>query len=140
MSDVQRTLVLVKPDGVQRALVGQIVARYEAKGLRVVALQMRCIDAAFAGRHYAEHVGRPYYPGLEAYITSGPLVAMVLEGERAIEAVRTMNGATDAVAAAAGTIRGDLALSKQQNLVHASDSEESAAREVALWFPELPRS
>jgi nucleoside-diphosphate kinase len=137
MSDVEQTLVLVKPDGVRRGMVGQIVARYEAKGLCLVALQLRRIDAAFAGQHYAEHVGCDYYPALEAYITSGPLVAMVLEGERALEAVRTMNGATDAATAAAGTIRGDLATSKQQNLVHASDSPESAAREVALWFPRV---
>jgi len=140
MSETERTLVLVKPDGVRRALVGQILARYEAKGLRVAAMEMRRIDAAFAARHYAEHVGRDYYPGLEAYITSGPLVALVLEGDRVVEAVRALNGATDAVTAAAGTIRGDLALSMQQNLVHASDSPQSAAREVALWFPELPRS
>ena len=137
MSETERTLVLVKPDGVRRALVGQILARYEAKGLRVAAMEMRRIDAAFAARHYAEHVGRDYYPGLEAYITSGPLVALVLEGDRVVEAVRALNGATDAVTAAAGTIRGDLALSMQQNLVHASDSPQSAAREVALWFPEL---
>ncbi|MCL1841376.1 MAG: nucleoside-diphosphate kinase [Propionibacteriaceae bacterium] len=137
MSQMERTLVLIKPDAVRRALVGQIVARYEARGLQVVALELRQIDAAFAARHYAEHVGRDYYPGLEAYITSGPLVAMVLAGERAIDAVRTMNGATDAATALAGTIRGDLATSKRENLVHASDSPESAAREVALWFPQV---
>lgn len=133
----QRTLVLIKPDGVQRGLVGQIIARYEAKGLRIVALQQRTIDAEFAAVHYAEHVGRPYYPGLLELITSGPLVAMVLQGERAIEAVRALNGATDSVVAAPGTIRGDFSLSMRSNLVHASDSLESAARELALWFPEV---
>ena len=137
MSDVQQTLVLVKPDGVRRALVGQIVARYEAKGLTPIALELRTIDAEFAARHYAEHVGRPYYPALEAFITSGPLVAMVWEGERAIEAVRALNGATDAALADAGTIRGDLSLSNRENLVHASDSPQSAAREIQLWFPQL---
>jgi nucleoside-diphosphate kinase len=133
----QRTLVLIKPDGVRRHLVGAIVARYEAKGLAIVALELRTIDAAFAARHYAEHVGRDYYPGLEAFITSGPLVAMVVEGECAIDAVRTMNGATDAAQADAGTVRGDYALSNRENLVHASDSPASAAREIALWFPQL---
>ncbi|MFT8395666.1 nucleoside-diphosphate kinase [Propionibacterium sp.] len=137
MTDVQRALVLAKPDAVKRHLVGAILARYEAKGLDVVAMQMRQIDEDLASQHYAEHVGRPFYPGLIDFITSGPLVAMVVEGERAIEVVRSINGATDGVAAAPGTIRGDYSLSNQQNLVHASDSVESAAREIAMWFPDL---
>lgn len=137
MSAIERTLVLVKPDGVARGLIGQIIARYEAKGLSVLALEMRQADAELAARHYAEHVGRDYYPQLESFITSGPLVALVLEGERAIEAVRLLNGATDSAAAAPGTIRGDFSLFKNHNLVHASDSLASAAREIGLWFPEL---
>jgi nucleoside-diphosphate kinase len=137
MTDTERTLVVIKPDGVRRGLVGTIVARFEAKGLTIATLELRTIDKAFAARHYAEHVGRDFYPGLEAFITSGPLVAMVLTGERAIDAVRTMTGATDAAKADAGTIRGDLALSNRENLVHASDSPEAAAREIALWFPAL---
>lgn len=137
MSGIERTLVLVKPDGVARGLVGQIIARYEAKGLVIRALELRTASAELAKQHYQEHVGRPYYPGLEQFITSGPVVAMVLEGERAIEAVRLINGATDSAAAAPGTIRGDFSLFKNFNLVHASDSVETAEREVALWFPEV---
>lgn len=135
MSAIERTLVLVKPDGVARGLVGQIIARYEAKGLRIEALELRRADAKLAAEHYAEHIGRDYYPPLEAFITSGPLVAMVLEGERAIEAVRVLNGATDSAVAAPGTIRGDFSLFKNRNLVHASDTPEAAEREIALWFP-----
>jgi len=137
MSSIERTLVLVKPDGVARGLVGQIIGRYEAKGLTLVALEMRTISSELAAQHYAEHVGRPYYPGLVEFVTSGPLVAMVLEGHRAIEAVRLLNGATDSAVAAPGTIRGDLALSNSRNLVHASDSAVTAAREIDLWFPGL---
>ncbi len=133
----EQTLVLIKPDAVSRGLVGAILGRYENKGLRIAALERRTIDAAFSDRHYAEHLERAFYPGLRDFITSGPLVALVLEGERAIEVVRTLNGATDGVAAAPGTIRGDLGLSNQLNLVHASDSPTSAAREIALWFPGL---
>lgn len=137
MSAIDRTLVLVKPDGVARGLIGQIIARYEAKGLTIRALELRQADAALAAQHYVEHVGRDYYPSLEAFITSGPLVAMVLEGERAIDAVRTLNGATDSAVAAPGTIRGDFSLYKNRNLVHASDAPDSAAREIGLWFPAL---
>ena len=137
MTDLQRTLVLLKPDAVRRGLAGTILARYEAKGLVLRALQLRQADAELAAQHYAEHVGRPYYPELEEFICSGPLVAMVLEGERAIEAVRLINGATDSAVAAPGTIRGDFSLYKNRNLVHASDAAESAAREIALWFGEL---
>jgi nucleoside-diphosphate kinase len=133
----QRTLVLLKPDAVRRGLVGEIVSRFEAKGLCIVALEHRTIDAATADRHYAEHVERDFYPPLRAFVTSGPLVAMVLEGDEAIEVVRALNGATDGRKAAPGTIRGDLSLSNRENLVHGSDSAESAAREIALWFPNL---
>lgn len=133
----EKTLVLVKPDAVERGLVGEILRRYEAKGLSIVALDLRLIDGAFADLHYAEHVARDFYPALRTFITSGPLVALVLEGERAIEAVRALNGATDGIAAAAGTIRGEYATSTRLNLVHASDSADSAGREIALWFPNL---
>lgn len=133
----QRTLVLIKPDAVRRGLVGTILARYEAKGLTLVTLELRQVDAAQADRHYAEHAEKPWYPPLREFITSGPLVALVLEGTAAIDVVRLANGATNGVEAAPGTIRGDLSLSNRENLVHASDSEESAAREIALWFPEL---
>lgn len=131
----QRTLVLIKPDAVSRGLVGTILRRYEAKGLTLVSLGHRLIDAAEADRHYADHVDKPWYPPVREYITSGPLIALVLEGPSAIEVVRLMNGATNGVEAAPGTIRGDFALSNRQNLVHASDSPESAAREIELWFP-----
>ena len=133
----ERSLVLIKPDAVARGLVGTVLARYEAKGLTLRAMELRTIDAGLADQHYAEHVERGFYPELRAFITGGPLVALVLEGERAIEAVRALNGATDGVKAAPGTIRGDLCLSGSENIVHASDSAESAAREIALWFPGL---
>ncbi|MDN5563190.1 nucleoside diphosphate kinase [Luteococcus japonicus] len=133
----ERTLVLLKPDAVARGLIGEIIRRYEAKGLTVAALELRTADVAIAQQHYAEHVGRDYYPTLEEFITSGPLVAVVLEGERAIEAVRSINGTTDSAVAAPGTIRGDLSLFKNRNLVHASDAPESAAREIEIWFPQL---
>ena len=133
----QRTLVLFKPDAVRRGLVGNILSRFESKGLGVVALELRHIDAAQADAHYAEHVDRDFYPPLRDFVTSGPLVAAVLEGDEAIEVVRAINGATDGRKAAPGTIRGDLSLSNRENLVHGSDGEESAAREIELWFPEL---
>jgi nucleoside-diphosphate kinase len=133
----QRTLVLIKPDAVRRGLVGQILSRFESKGLTLIALEQRSIDAAQADAHYAEHVEQPWYPPLREFAVSGPLVALVLEGDEAISVVRLLNGATDGRAAAPGTIRGDLSLSNRENLVHASDSEESAAREIALWFPNL---
>lgn len=133
----QRTLVLLKPDAVRRGLVGQVLSRFEAKGLTVVAMEHRSIDAEMADAHYAEHVDQPWYPPLREFAVSGPLVALVLEGDEAISVVRALNGATDGRAAAPGTIRGDLSLSNRENLVHASDSEESAAREMALWFPAL---
>ncbi len=137
MTDLQRTLVLLKPDAVSRGLAGTILARYEAKGLTAVALELRHIDAAMADRHYADHVEQPWYPPLRDYITGGPLVALVLAGPAAIDVVRLMNGATNSVVAAPGTIRGDYSLSNRENLVHASDSPESASREIGLWFPNL---
>ena len=133
----QRTLVLIKPDAVRRGLVGNILSRFETKGLSIVAMEHRAIDAAMADAHYAEHVDQPWYPPLREFATSGPLVALVLEGDEAISVVRLLNGVTDGRAAAPGTIRGDLSLSNRENLVHASDSEESSAREIALWFPHL---
>jgi nucleoside-diphosphate kinase len=133
----ERTLVLIKPDAVRRGLVGEVLSRFERKGLAIVALDQRSIDGTTADRHYAEHVARDFYPPLRQFITSGPLVAMVLEGDQAIAVVRGLNGATDGRAAAGGTIRGDLSLSNRENLVHASDSAESAAREISIFFPEL---
>src|SRR5690348_11926212 len=134
----QRTLVLLKPDAVSRGLVGDIVSRFEAKGLTIVALELRTIDAALADAHYAEHVDKDFYPPLRDFVTSGPLVAAVLEGDEAVEVVRAVNGATDGRKAAPGTVRGDLSLSNRENLVHGSDSPESAEREIKLWFPDLP--
>lgn len=133
----QRTLLLLKPDAVRRGLVGEILARFEAKGLSIVAMELRAIDGALADRHYAEHVDRDFYPPLRAFVTSGPLVAVVLEGDEAVEVVRALNGATDGRKAAPGTIRGDLSLSNRENLVHGSDSPESAEREIGIWFPAL---
>ena len=131
----ERTLVLIKPDAVRRGLVGEVLGRFERKGLSVVAMDLRTMDAAMADRHYADHVEKPWYPPLREFMTSGPLVAAILEGDEAITVVRTLVGATDGRAAAAGTIRGDFSLSNRENLVHASDSPESAAREAALFFP-----
>ena len=133
----QRTLVLIKPDAVKRGLVGAVLARFEAKGLSLVAMELRSIDGAMADAHYADHTEQPWYPPLREFATSGPLVALVLEGDEAISVVRGLNGATDGRAAAPGTIRGDFSLSNRENLVHASDSVESAAREIALCFPSL---
>ncbi|MFC5179281.1 nucleoside-diphosphate kinase [Nocardioides taihuensis] len=133
----QRTLVLLKPDAVRRGLVGEILARYEAKGLTFVALEQRTIGTDVADRHYAEHLEKAFYPPLREFVTSGPLVAVVLEGDEAVEVVRAINGATDGRVAAPGTIRGDLSLSNRENLVHGSDSPESAAREIGIWFPDL---
>jgi nucleoside-diphosphate kinase len=132
----QRTLVLLKPDTVRRGLVGDILSRFEAKGLTILALELRTIDAAKADEHYAEHVDKAFYPPLRDFVTSGPLLAAILEGDEAVEVVRAINGATDGRKAAPGTIRGDLSLSTQENLVHASDSADSAKRELALWFPQ----
>ncbi|MGH1562346.1 nucleoside-diphosphate kinase [Mumia sp. DW29H23] len=133
----ERTLVLLKPDAVRRGLVGEILGRYETKGLSIVAMWFGTIDGDQADAHYAEHVERDFYPPLRAFVTSGPMAALVLEGDAAIDVVRLLNGATDGRVAAPGTIRGDLSLSNRENLVHGSDSAESAAREIALWFPDL---
>ena len=134
----ERTLVLVKPDGVARRLVGEILSRIEAKGLELVALRMRTIDNELASQHYAEHDGKPFFPDLLQFITSGPLVSAIVEGPRAIAAFRQLTGGTDPVdKATPGTIRGDYGLQTQFNLVHGSDSPESAAREIKLWFPDL---
>ncbi len=130
----ERTLVLIKPDGVQRLLVGRILARFEERGLRIVGLKLVTADRALAERHYVVHLGKGFYEGLLDFITSGPLVAAVLEGPGAIGMARTMLGATRPQEAAPGTIRGDLAIDTGQNLVHASDSAEAAATELALWF------
>lgn len=137
----QRTLVLVKPDGVDRRLTGEILARIEAKGYRIVALQQRRADGELLAQHYAEHVGKPFYLPLVEFMSSGPVVAAVVEGHRVIEGFRSLAGATDPTVAAPGTIRGDLGrdwgLKVQQNLVHGSDSPESAEREIGLWFADL---
>ncbi|WP_341717219.1 nucleoside-diphosphate kinase [Micromonospora sp. FIMYZ51] len=133
----ERTLVLIKPDAVRRGLVGEIISRFERKGLRIDAMVSRTMDAALADAHYCEHVEKPFYPPLKTFMTSGPLVALVLSGDQVIDVVRGLIGATDGRKAVAGTIRGDLALSNRENLVHASDSADSAKREIALWFPDL---
>jgi nucleoside-diphosphate kinase len=133
----ERTLVLIKPDAVRRGLVGELISRFERKGLAIDALTLRTMDAELADRHYAEHVDKAFYPPLKDFMTGGPLVALILSGDEAIGVVRAMTGATDGRKAAAGTIRGDLSLSNRENLVHASDSADSAKREIALWFPEL---
>ncbi|HEX6501462.1 MAG TPA: nucleoside-diphosphate kinase [Micromonosporaceae bacterium] len=136
MAVSQRTLVLVKPDAVRRGLVGEIVSRFERKGLVIEAMTLRTMSADLADQHYAEHLDKPFYPPLKAFMTSGPLVAMILSGDEAVDVVRALVGVTDGRKAAAGTIRGDLSLSNRENLVHASDSVDSAKREIALWFPE----
>jgi nucleoside-diphosphate kinase len=130
----ERTLVLVKPDGVQRLLVGRILARFEQRGLKVVGLKMVAVDRALAERHYAVHREKPFFAGLVEFITSSPLVAAAFEGPNAIAVVRSMVGATRPHEAAPGTIRGDFALETAQNLIHASDGAETAATELALWF------
>lgn len=130
----ERTLVLVKPDGVQRLLAGRILTRYEERGLRLVGLKFVQVPRALAERHYAVHADRPFFRGLVDFITSGPVVAAVLDGPNAIAVVRSMNGATRPHEAAPGTIRGDFALETAQNLVHASDSPDTAAAEIDLWF------
>ncbi|BDX31348.1 nucleoside diphosphate kinase [Mycobacterium antarcticum] len=132
----ERTLVLVKPDGVKRLLVGEILSRIERKGLTIAALELKDVSEDVARQHYAEHEGKPFFPSLLEFITSGPVVAVIVEGPRAIAAFRQIAGGTDPVEKAApGTIRGDLALVTQDNLVHGSDSPDSAAREIELWFP-----
>ena len=131
----ERTLVLCKPDAVERALVGEIVGRIERKGLRIVALELRLLDADTAKHHYAEHAGKPFFDDLVSFITRSPLVAMVVEGPEAWKVMRTLMGTTNPREAAPGTIRGDHAIELTENLVHGSDGPESAAREIALFFP-----
>lgn len=131
---MQRTLIIFKPDCVQRRLVGRILERVEAKGLRLVALKLMKVDRRLGERHYAEHQGKPFFEGLLEFITGGPVVVGVLEGNEAVSVVRNLLGATNGVQAAPGTVRGDFSISKQNNLVHGSDSPESARREIELWF------
>jgi len=133
----ERTLVLIKPDGVRRGLIGDVLSRIERKGLRVIAMDLRVLDTGIAETHYAEHSGKPFFASLVEFITSGPLVALVAEGPRAIEAFRAVAGATDPVRATPGTIRGDHALEVQENIVHGSDSPDSADREIKIFFPDL---
>jgi nucleoside-diphosphate kinase len=133
----ERTLVLIKPDAVRRGLVGEVIGRFERKGLVIEALTLRTMDGDLADRHYAEHVEKAFYPPLRDFMTGGRLVAMIISGDEAINVVRALTGATDGRKAAPGTIRGDLSLSNRENLVHASDSADSAKREIALWFPDL---
>jgi nucleoside-diphosphate kinase len=133
----ERTLVLIKPDAVRRGLVGEIIGRFERKGLVVEAMSLRTMDVTLADQHYAEHVERDFYPPLRDFMTGGRLVSMIVSGDEAIAVVRTLVGATDGRKAAPGSIRGDLSLSNRENLVHASDSPDSAKREIGLWFPEL---
>src|SRR5579859_3397117 len=134
---MERTLILVKPDAFARNLTGEIIARFERKGLRLVALQLMTMSRDLAERHYAEHQGKGFYEELVSFITSGPLVALVLEGESAVEAARQVIGATNPLQATTGSIRGDYAIAVGQNMVHGSDSPDSAAREVSLFFPDL---
>lgn len=134
----ERTLILIKPDGVERGLIGEIISRIERKGLKITAMDLRVADKATAEKHYAEHVDKPFFGELVEFITSAPLVAGVVEGPRAIEAWRQLAGGTDPVAKATpGTIRGDFVFEVATNVVHGSDSPESAAREIAIWFPNL---
>lgn len=136
MINSQRTLVLIKPDGVQRGLVGEIISRLERRGLMLIAMNFRQVSKEFAETHYGAHVGKPFYNGLVKYITSAPLVAMVWEGTEAIKAVRQTVGATNPLEADPGTIRHDLALLTSRNLIHASDSVETAEKEIGMWFEE----
>ena len=141
MSDIQRTLVLVKPDGVSRGLSGEVLRRIEAKGYTLVAVELRTADDALLEQHYAEHQGKPFFQPLVDFMKSGPVLAVVAEGHRVIEGFRSLAGATEPTTAAPGTIRGDLGrdwgLAVQQNLVHGSDAPESAEREIGIWFPAL---
>jgi nucleoside-diphosphate kinase len=131
---MERTLVLLKPDCVERRLVGKILSRFEEKGLNIIAMKMMRVTPELSKKHYAEHVNKPFYPGLETFITGAPVVAMIVEGLEAVRVVREMLGATSGLKAAAGTIRGDFSSSRQMNLVHASDGSEAAAREIGLYF------
>jgi nucleoside-diphosphate kinase len=134
---VSRTLILVKPDAFERGLTGEVLARFERKGLQPLAIKLMTVEVDLANRHYAEHTDKPFFEELISFITRAPLVAMVLEGEKAVEAARQVIGATDPLEAAPGSIRGEYAVEVTFNLVHGSDSDESARREIELWFPEL---
>jgi nucleoside-diphosphate kinase len=138
VADLERTLIIVKPDGVQRGLVGEIIRRLEGRGLMIVALQMQQVDRATAEEHYAEHQGKPFFEGLVDYITSAPVVVMVLKGPQAVAAARSTIGSTRPAEAAPGTIRGDLGMMVGRNLIHGSDSVESAEREIGIFFGTTP--
>ena len=139
MSAIEKTLVLVKPDGVKKHICGEVISRFERKGLEVEAIKMIQVPEELAKKHYAEHEGKGFFKDLIAFITSGPVLAMVIKGENAVAAVRQINGATDALKAVPGSIRGDFATSIDENVVHASDAPETAEREIGLWFPELKK-
>ena len=139
MSAIEKTLVLVKPDGVKKHICGEVISRVERKGLEVEAIKMIQVTEELAKKHYAEHEGKGFFKDLIAFITSGPVLAMVIKGENAVAAVRQINGATDPLKAVPGSIRGDFATSIDENVVHASDAPETAEREIGLWFPELKK-
>ena len=139
MSAIEKTLVLVKPDGVKKHICGEVISRFERKGLEVEAIKMNQDPEELAKKHYAEHEGKGFFKDLIAFITSGPVLAMVIKGENAVAAVRQINGATDPLKAVPGSIRGDFATSIDENVVHASDAPETAEREFGLWFPELKK-
>ena len=139
MSAIEKTLVLVKPDGVKKHICGEVISRFERKGLEVEAIKMIQVPEELAKKHYAEHEGKGFFKDLIAFITSGPVLAMVIKGENAVAAVRQINGATDPLKAVPGSIRGDFATSIDENVVHASDAPETAEREIGLWFPELAK-
>lgn len=139
MSAIEKTLVLVKPDGVKKHICGEVISRFERKGLEVEAIKMIQVPEELAKKHYAEHEGKGFFKDLIAFITSGPVLAMVIKGENAVAAVRQINGATDPLKAVPGSIRGDFATSIDENVVHASDAPEAAEREIGLWFPELKK-
>ena len=139
MSAIEKTLVLVKPDGVKKHICGEVISRFERKGLEVEAIKMIQVPEELAKKHYAEHEGKGFFKDLIAFTTSGPVLAMVIKGENAVAAVRQINGATDPLKAVPGSIRGDFATSIDENVVHASDAPETAEREIGLWFPELKK-
>ena len=139
MSAIEKTLVLVKPDGVKKHICGEVISRFERKGLEVEAIKMIQVPEELVKKHYAEHEGKGFFKDLIAFITSGPVLAMVIKGENAVAAVRQINGATDPLKAVPGSIRGDFATSIDENVVHASDAPETAEREIGLWFPELKK-
>ena len=139
MSAIEKTLVLVKPDGVKKHICGEVISRFERKGLEVEAIKMIQVPEELAKKHYAEHEGKGFFKDLIAFITSGPVLAMVIKGENAVAAVRQINGATDPLKAVPGSIRGDFATSIDENVVHASDAPETAESEIGLWFPELKK-